>query len=169
MLAIIWSYYYHKFYGAKKIVLTIECPKYSAALSEMYKSFPFCVIMMRKPLSAWNNGTNTFKLDDNGTVSNHKLNLSHCIIIKCLKGGIPHSPRTFILRKNVRAHLCKNTFWWCTTQWHEMEKNAFLSTLHREKQGWQEPIYSSREQIIMGCGFSHYQINVVRHLQIQIS
>lgn len=33
--------------------LTIECPKYSAALSDMYKSFPCCVIIIRNPLRAW--------------------------------------------------------------------------------------------------------------------
>lgn len=31
---------------------SIECPKYSAALSEMYKSLPFWVNIMRKPESA---------------------------------------------------------------------------------------------------------------------
>lgn len=35
-------------------VLTIECPRYSAALSEMYNSLPLCVIIMMKPLSACN-------------------------------------------------------------------------------------------------------------------
>lgn len=32
-----------------RIKLTMECPKYSAALSDMYKSFPFCVSIMRNP------------------------------------------------------------------------------------------------------------------------
>ena len=28
---------------------TIECPKYSAALSEMYNNFPFCVSIIINP------------------------------------------------------------------------------------------------------------------------
>jgi hypothetical protein len=36
------------------VVLTMEWPRYSAALSEMYNNFPFCVIIIRNPLSPYN-------------------------------------------------------------------------------------------------------------------
>lgn len=34
-------------------LLTIECPRYSAALSDMYNNLPFCVNIIRKPDKAW--------------------------------------------------------------------------------------------------------------------
>lgn len=39
--------------------LTMEWPRYSAALSEMYNSFPFCVIIIKNPLNACKKKRNT--------------------------------------------------------------------------------------------------------------
>ena len=41
------------------ILLTIECQKYSAALSEIYKSFPVCVVIIINPFRPCKNITKT--------------------------------------------------------------------------------------------------------------
>ena len=34
-------------------ILTMECPRYSVTLSEMYRSLPSLVVIRRKPVIAW--------------------------------------------------------------------------------------------------------------------
>ena len=37
----------------KDFNLTMECPRYSAALSDMYSSLPVCVVIIINPFKAW--------------------------------------------------------------------------------------------------------------------
>ena len=43
-----------------KVFLTIEWPRYSAALSDMYNSFPVWVAIIKKPLSACNKRSRSY-------------------------------------------------------------------------------------------------------------